>query len=81
MNLSFLPNIFTYLFGDSEMNISPKFQLDIYPPEFLLGGGGRFISLIAYMLILWGLTKILIHFIHIEFILNRLEDLDDYLKY
>lgn len=46
-----------------------------------MNGGGRFISLLGYSIIFWCLNKGLVQLITWEPILNRLEEINDYMRF
>ncbi|CAD8133213.1 unnamed protein product [Paramecium octaurelia] len=79
-NFSFIPNLFLLMIDVPKQN-TIKFQIEDYPSQFLLNAGGRYISFIIYALVLWVAIKILIKLIHWEPIQNRLEDIDEYMKF
>lgn len=46
-----------------------------------MNGGGRFISLLGYSIIFWCLNKGLVQLVTWEPILNRLEEINDYMRF
>jgi hypothetical protein len=55
-NGTFIFNFFSLFMDDQSTNSPDKFIFNAYNEHFLLSGGGRFISWLAYLLVLLGIN-------------------------